>query len=145
MHSLSFRSLLRVLKSMSDNENDAEFGSLRLDHILITDLLYIFIHQQNIERRNRRRRDRARLIRSLRNQARLYLSMQNQDSVEPTERPASKEAVNSLPIVKIEDTSYDRNDKTQILELQICIICMQDISIGSDAIRMPCEHLFHPN
>ncbi|KAK6243882.1 hypothetical protein QUC31_010291 [Theobroma cacao] len=48
----------------------------------------------------------------------------------PTTTPASKEAIRRLEKVVIENP-------------MACAICLDDLSIGSEAKRMPCSHLFH--
>ena len=52
-------------------------------------------------------------------------------------RPASRQAVDRLALVKI-------GEKEQA-EPQLCSICQENILVGTDAMSMPCKHLFHPH
>ncbi|KAJ0049429.1 hypothetical protein Pint_16453 [Pistacia integerrima] len=51
--------------------------------------------------------------------------------VEPMIVPASKSAIGKLEMIKIEDES------------RLCVVCLEQILLGSQATRMPCGHLFH--
>ena len=53
--------------------------------------------------------------------------------------PASKESIEGLEKVVIKEVS---EDETLILG---CTICLEDISVGSEATRLPCSHYFHGN
>ncbi|CAI9112268.1 OLC1v1012688C1 [Oldenlandia corymbosa var. corymbosa] len=59
------------------------------------------------------------------------------DDVNPVGvRPATREAIEDLV----------RNDTINILEeneFQPCVICLEVFAIGTAAIRMPCDHIFH--
>nr|GMD14920.1 E3 ubiquitin-protein ligase RING1-like [Ipomoea batatas] len=44
--------------------------------------------------------------------------------------PAQKEAIEAMPMVKVEDS------------LQ-CSVCLEDFEVGSEAKEMPCKHKFH--
>ncbi|CAM8895675.1 unnamed protein product [Rhodiola kirilowii] len=44
--------------------------------------------------------------------------------------PAKKEAIESMPIVKIQDNMQ-------------CSVCLDDFEIGAEAREMPCKHKFH--
>ena len=56
-------------------------------------------------------------------------------------RPASRQAVDRLALVKIDE----KNLETQQADPQLCSICQENISVGTDAMSMPCKHLFHPH
>lgn len=45
--------------------------------------------------------------------------------------PAQKEAVEAMPIVKIQEDSFQ------------CSVCLEDFGIGDEAKEMPCKHRFH--
>ncbi|KAJ9163633.1 hypothetical protein P3X46_023282 [Hevea brasiliensis] len=45
--------------------------------------------------------------------------------------PATKTAIEALEIIKIEDST------------EHCMICLEELLIGSEVTRMPCSHLYH--
>ncbi|ESN98548.1 hypothetical protein HELRODRAFT_192978 [Helobdella robusta] len=49
--------------------------------------------------------------------------------------PATKDQIDALPDVVINQSQFDRN-------LQ-CNVCMEDFAIGDSAKELPCKHLFH--
>ncbi|EDO29210.1 predicted protein, partial [Nematostella vectensis] len=52
--------------------------------------------------------------------------------------PASKEAVQALPAVKVTDKHLKE------LSTSSCPICLGDYEKGESTKQMPCDHLFHP-
>ena len=55
------------------------------------------------------------------------------DDIDPPKmmRPASKTAIEGLEKVKIDE------------RLVSCSVCFEDISIGTEARRLPCSHVYH--
>lgn len=54
----------------------------------------------------------------------------------PENPPASKKAVESLPVVEIISTHVSSDSH--------CAVCTEAFSIGSEAREMPCKHIYHP-
>ncbi|XP_018327573.1 E3 ubiquitin-protein ligase RNF181-like [Agrilus planipennis] len=66
---------------------------------------------------------------------RLFIDYNMFEELGETQRlppPASIEAVNNLPEVSINE------------EGKQCPVCLKDYEKGSSAVKMPCDHLFHP-
>jgi len=63
---------------------------------------------------------------------------------EDRKKPASKEAVDRLPIVKIEEKHCRKDETKGTFECPMCPICTDNIEMGQDAMFMPCGHTFHP-
>ena len=77
---------------------------------------------------------------------RRYYSNHLAESEDPDNTwPASRQAVEGLPIVKITYSNFERDNETQQLEPPLCPICTQDICLGDNGMFMPWVHLFHPN
>lgn len=57
--------------------------------------------------------------------------------VPPKQLPTSRHVMHSLPRIKVtaHDIQRNRNDK--------CTICLDSLSVGEPASRLPCDHLFH--
>jgi len=53
---------------------------------------------------------------------------------EPVEKPASPEAIASLPVLTCEQQQKEENG---------CAVCCNGYSRGEEMIQLPCEHLFH--
>ncbi|KZV47071.1 hypothetical protein F511_33924 [Dorcoceras hygrometricum] len=53
----------------------------------------------------------------------------------PENPPASKKAVESLPVVEILSTHVTSDSH--------CAVCIEAFSIGSEAREMPCKHIYH--
>lgn len=51
--------------------------------------------------------------------------------------PASNQAINSLPVVKV--TADDLLEETN----KECVVCLVEQTLGSTACKLPCGHLFH--
>jgi E3 ubiquitin-protein ligase RNF115/126 len=51
--------------------------------------------------------------------------------------PASSEAIDNLPKIKIQVETLGDNSA--------CTICQDDFKQDEEAIKLPCNHLFHPN
>ncbi|CAO2821865.1 unnamed protein product [Amaranthus hypochondriacus] len=51
--------------------------------------------------------------------------------------PASKEVVEKLPVIKVEDETKLKDDAE-------CCICKEKLGLGDEMQEMPCKHLFHP-
>jgi E3 ubiquitin-protein ligase RNF115/126 len=64
---------------------------------------------------------------------------------EPASKPAAKEAVGKLPIITVEEKHCKKDEEKDILEPPSCPVCIDEISIGNEAMFMPCGHIFHPN
>lgn len=60
-------------------------------------------------------------------------------------RPADRETVAKLPIVKIEAKHCKLETESGKCEPPTCSVCMDTINIGKEAIFMPCGHSFHPD
>jgi len=48
--------------------------------------------------------------------------------------PASKKAIESLPLVTIDETAREQGVR--------CAVCFEDFQVGSQSIKLPCEHMF---
>ena len=59
---------------------------------------------------------------------------------EESNPPASQEIINKLKHFKMEKGFYINEDK---FEFPKCTICLMEISEGTEAILLPCEHIFH--
>lgn len=53
--------------------------------------------------------------------------------------PAAKSVVEALEKFKYKGSSEDDDES----KLMTCVICMEEVIIGSQLTRMPCFHLFH--
>ena len=62
---------------------------------------------------------------------------------EDQRRPADRDTVNKLPIVRIEEKHCKKGDDGK-LEPPVCPVCTEDLSIGKEAQFMPCGHSFDP-
>ncbi|XP_052198100.1 E3 ubiquitin-protein ligase MPSR1-like [Diospyros lotus] len=49
--------------------------------------------------------------------------------------PASKAAIEALPVVKITEEEEEESE---------CAICLAEYEVGGEAKEMPCKHRFHP-
>ena len=56
--------------------------------------------------------------------------------------PADIKSVEKLPVVKIEAKHCKMTDGKQ--ECPVCPVCVEELSIGKEAIFMPCGHSFDP-
>ena len=63
---------------------------------------------------------------------------------QPQKKPAKKEAVKRLPIVKISEAHCKKIDGSNKLETPNCTICMENLPLGTSAQFLPCGHVFHP-
>ncbi|GMN32539.1 hypothetical protein TIFTF001_003714 [Ficus carica] len=57
--------------------------------------------------------------------------------------PAAKSVVGALEKFKYEGSCEDHEGESKLIET--CVICMEDVMIGSHLTRMPCSHVFHEN
>ncbi|GMN20824.1 hypothetical protein TIFTF001_050078 [Ficus carica] len=56
--------------------------------------------------------------------------------------PAAKSVVEALEKFKYEGScDQDHEDESKLIET--CVICMEEVIIGSHLIRMPCSHICH--
>ncbi|CAL0333764.1 unnamed protein product [Lupinus luteus] len=53
--------------------------------------------------------------------------------------PAPQDSIQNLERFTIEG----RSDSSNASSVSICSICLDDLSIGSEATRMPCSHVYH--
>jgi E3 ubiquitin-protein ligase RNF115/126 len=58
-------------------------------------------------------------------------------------KPAKKDAVSKLPVVKIEKKHCKTIGSQQ--EPPMCTVCCEHIVIGSKGMFMPCGHVYHPD
>lgn len=64
---------------------------------------------------------------------------------EPAFTPAAKEAVEKLPIIVVEEKHCKKKEDSEELEPPSCPVCIDEISVGNEAMFMPCGHTFHPD
>ncbi|EOY02002.1 hypothetical protein QUC31_013523 [Theobroma cacao] len=62
--------------------------------------------------------------------------------------PAKESSIkNMLKSVRVEAVECDQKGEERImerlLETENCVICLEELKVGSDASRMPCSHTFH--
>ncbi|XP_021299775.1 probable E3 ubiquitin-protein ligase HIP1 [Herrania umbratica] len=62
--------------------------------------------------------------------------------------PAKESSVKKmLKRVRVEAAECDQKGEEKIkkrrLEAENCVICLEELKVGSDASRMPCSHIFH--
>jgi E3 ubiquitin-protein ligase RNF115/126 len=50
--------------------------------------------------------------------------------------PAAKDAVESLPSVRISQDAVDAHED--------CAICKDEYTVGEEALKLSCDHRFHP-
>ncbi|CAH9109239.1 unnamed protein product [Cuscuta epithymum] len=55
----------------------------------------------------------------------------------PENPPASKSAIESMPIVQISSTHINSDSH--------CAVCKEAFVLGSEAREMPCKHIYHPD
>ncbi|KAM1040095.1 hypothetical protein ACFX2I_029342 [Malus domestica] len=55
----------------------------------------------------------------------------------PENPPASKSAVESMPVIQIADTHVGSDSH--------CAVCKEAFELGSEAREMPCKHIYHPD
>ena len=61
---------------------------------------------------------------------------EEEEGDEEAVRPASEESIMGLEMVRIEEGSVG-------LAGEDCAVCLDEFSIGSEARRMPCSHIYH--
>ncbi|KAL4612616.1 hypothetical protein ACB092_08G213200 [Castanea dentata] len=61
---------------------------------------------------------------------------EEEEGDEEAVRPASEESIMGLEVVRIEQGSVG-------LAGEECAVCLDEFSIGSEARRMPCSHIYH--
>lgn len=69
--------------------------------------------------------------------------MQRQQE-EEGRNPADRGAVKDLPVIKIEEKHCKVLDDGK-LEAPTCPVCVEELSMGKNAIFMPCGHSFDPD
>eukprot|EP00941_MAST-03F_sp_MAST-3F-sp1_P001970 g1970.t1 len=57
-----------------------------------------------------------------------------------TTRPTSKKTLASLPRVQIEGCPHGSGKGAED-----CAVCKENLNIGEEAIRLPCQHCYHPS
>ncbi|CAN6696004.1 unnamed protein product [Malus baccata var. baccata] len=55
----------------------------------------------------------------------------------PENPPASKSAVESMPVIQIAETHVGSDSH--------CAVCKEAFELGSEAREMPCKHIYHPD
>ena len=62
---------------------------------------------------------------------------------EESNPPTSQDIINKLKHFKMEKEFYKKNIEEGKFEFPKCTICLMELSEGTDAILLPCEHIFH--
>ena len=57
--------------------------------------------------------------------------------------PATIEQIDRLPIFELSEEHCEINSQTQEIETPLCIICLEEIPLGTQVILIPCQHIFH--
>ncbi|EOY01954.1 hypothetical protein QUC31_013525 [Theobroma cacao] len=62
----------------------------------------------------------------------------------PAKESSVKKMLKSVRVEAVEcDQKVEEKIKKGRLEAENCVICLEELKVGSDASRMPCSHIFH--